>query len=100
MLVSKSQSGEVFEYYIFNGGVGNITFAVAEGKITASVDSTAPYMFVIAEYNESNELLGISVLEELDFAQINNVTIDYTEANTYKAFVWTANHVPVRYAAY
>ncbi len=100
VLVSKSQSGEVFEYYSFNGGVGNITFTTDNGKITASVDATAPYMFIIAEYNGSNELLNIFVSEELDFAQINNVTIDYTAGNTYKAFVWTANHVPVRYVAY
>lgn len=103
VLVSKSRSGEVTEYYNFSSGdIGYISFEAKDGDITASVYSTVAdtdgYIFAIAEYNESNELLNVFVSENLDFAQTNNITIDYTEANTYKAFVWTANHVPVRYA--
>jgi len=99
VLVSTSRSGEVFEYYNFSGGADDIEFSIENGKITASALITAPFMFIIAEYNDSNELMNVSVAEDIAMAQTNSLTIDYTQGNLYKAFVWSVDLVPVRYIA-
>ena len=104
VLVSKSVGGEVMEYYRFSeGSLGYIEYVQSDSKIKVSIVSTCAdsdaYMLVVASYN-GNKLVSADVKNSLLFGEATEAELNYDEELSYKAFVWTDNLKPERFAEY
>ena len=99
VLVATSPNETVREYYTFKAkDTIELTKNSTTGLATASVYLTEGYtenhMLVIAAYSEDNELLAVTVNNDLSTDALASANVSLKDAALIKAFVWTDDNQP------